>query len=204
MINVNGLANSFQWSKILCLLLLLFLGSHPLNGLSIREGALNNKRLFAFQFANGTSYYGRHDRINSASLQYYQSGPYIVTEMVVDIASSDVLLRIYHTELINTSDLQNRVASGVPGSQAQVPEAVQQLIDRGREGADQARSGQMVVKDYPASTHAKTLEYRVSEKSELEALYQRFIDILTLESTSGEDDTNAERISMAGTIFVIN
>lgn len=176
-----------------------------LDALQVRSNALNNKRLFGIQFGNETSFYGRHDRINSASLQSYQSGPYIVTEMVIDLASSDVALRVYHTELMNTSDFQSRMPDGTPGlAQSNVPASVQKLIDRGRGGVQKARSGEMVVKDYPTSTHAKTLEYRVSDKDELKKFYKRFIGIYTQnDSPADENDEEATRVSMAGTVFVV-
>lgn len=178
----------------------------PLNALHVRNGVLKNKRLFGIQFANGTSFYGRHDRINSASLQSYQSGPYIVTEVVIDLASSDVALRVYHTELMNASDFQSRLPAGVPGvAQTNIPASVQKLLDRGRAGAQRARSGDMVVKDYPTSTHAKTLEYRVSEKEELERFYKRFIGIYTQnDAPADENDEKATKVNMAGTVFVID
>ncbi|WOO42409.1 hypothetical protein [Rubellicoccus peritrichatus] len=185
--------------------LLLCAAITPLDALQVRNGTLNNKRLFGIEFGNGTSFYGRHDRINSASLQTYQSGPYIVTEMVIDLASSDVALRVYHTELMNASDLQSRLPDGTPNvAQTNVPASVQKLIDRGRSGAQKARSGGLVVKDYPTSTHAKTLEYRVSEKEELQKFYKRFIDIYTQnDAPADENDDNATRVKMAGTVFVV-
>ncbi len=192
----------------LAILSILALGSLACNslwGLNIQQGALPNKRLFAVEFPNGLSFYARHDRINSASMQRYQSGPYLVTEMVIDIADSDVLLRVYHTELMTTQRITERTPDEVPGAiRPDVPDAVQKLIDRGRKGTDRLATGDMVVKDYPTSTHAKTVEFRVSQKEELENFYQRFISIFTgQDSPAGDDDANATRITLAGTIFTL-
>lgn len=185
---------------------LLLLGHPGAQALSISQGALPNKRLFAIVFPEDLSFYARHDRINSVSLQRYQSGPYLVTEMVVDVSSSDVLLRIYHTELMNFTTAQERAPEEVPTRvKPDVPNSVQKLIDRGRSSAEQAKTGGMVVKDYPTSTHAKTAEYRITEKAELELLYDRFINAFTgEESPADENDESATRISLAGTVFRVN
>lgn len=179
--------------------------SPSLLALRIEQGVLPNKRLFAVQFPDDLSFYARHDRINSASLQSYQSGPYIVTEMVIDIADSNVLLRIYHTELMNTENVTERLPDGPPGGpRPDVPGAVQKLIDRGRQSGEQAMTAGRVVKDYPMATHAKTAEYRVSKQAELVRFYDRFIAAFTgEESPADENDNNATRVSLAGTRFTL-
>lgn len=179
--------------------------SSALNALQIEQGALANKRFFAILFPGDLSFYARHDRINSASLQTYQSGPYIVTEMVIDIAQSEALLRIYHTELLGTGDLNAHIPESTPSAmRPRVPDAVQKLIDQGRAEGEQAATGARVIKDYPTTTHAKTVEYRVANKTELLQFYERFIAaLIAADSPADETDREATRLSLAGTRFTL-
>jgi hypothetical protein len=103
------------------------------------------------------------DRISSISRhQYVLDGALLVDEVTVD-SLGQALARFYFIEPITASTSATSVAGAV---------------ERGRELIDQAakRVGtdvqNMVVKKYPETTHARTVEYRLLSKEELTSLYR--------------------------------
>lgn len=176
--------------------------SLSLNALQINQDSLNNKRLFGIEFPDGLqSFYGRHDKINSVSLQEYQAGPYSVTEVTIDIADSPLQLRLYHTELSDAKQAMTAADAASPVNNPGVPSAVQNIIDKGRGQGNAVQTP--VIKDYPITTHAKTLEFRISRKAELQQFYRAFVQAFTKSSgssSSGSDNTAQE---LAGTLFLI-
>jgi hypothetical protein len=102
------------------------------------------------------------DRISSVSRhQYVLDGALIVDEVTVDTIGQ-ALARFYYITPITDS---------APGN------TVSELANRGRELVDKAaqRAGadvqNMVVKKYPVTSHAKTIEYRILSEAELSSLY---------------------------------
>lgn len=113
-------------------------------------------------FCCGGHYMVRLDRIASISRhRYVLDGAVVVDEVTVD-TNGQALARFYHLEPV-TDGIDNDTVRGI--------------TDRGRELLNQAatRSGSgvhnMVVKTYPGTTHAKTVEYRLTSKEGLDALY---------------------------------
>jgi hypothetical protein len=106
------------------------------------------------------------DRISAVSRhQYVLDGAVIVHEVTVD-ALGQALARFYYIEPISSS------ASGSTAG-----EAAGRLADRGQELIDRAASAagtqvhEMVVKKFPETTHARTIEYRLLSEAELAALH---------------------------------
>lgn len=102
------------------------------------------------------------DRIASISRSsYVLDGGLIVTEVTIDTVGN-ALCRIYQ---ITPAAENSRVSSA-----QRLTERARELTNRASEvtGADLAN---MVQKNYPTTTHAKTVEYRVQERSTLDALY---------------------------------
>jgi len=102
------------------------------------------------------------DRIASVSRhKYVLDGALIIDEVTVD-TSGQALARFYFI---------TPITDAAPGN------AITGLADRGRELIDKAsqRTGldlqNMVVKKYPETSHAKTIEYRILSEAELAALY---------------------------------
>jgi hypothetical protein len=106
------------------------------------------------------------ERISSISRhKYVLDGAVIVDEVTVD-SLGQALARFYFLSPI--SDAATGNAAGAAASR---------IIDRGRELVDRT-AGQagteihnMVVKKFPETTHARTIEYRVLSEQELGALY---------------------------------
>jgi hypothetical protein len=102
------------------------------------------------------------DRISTISMhEYLLDGGLVVTEVTIDTVGR-ALTRFYH--IAPLSDTAGR-------------DEVTRVVDRGRELLD--RAGQkagtdaynMVQKTYPTTTHAGTIEYSISDKRDLDALY---------------------------------
>ena len=110
------------------------------------------------------------DRISAVSRhRYVLDGAVIVDEVTVD-ALGQALARFYYIEPVTDS------VGGAAG------DAARRLAKRGEqliEGA--ARSAgtdihEMVVKKFPETTHARTIEYRVLSEAELAALHQSVLN----------------------------
>ncbi len=102
------------------------------------------------------------DRIASVSRhKYVLDGSLIIDEVTVDTVGQ-ALARFYYITPITDAAPGNSVAG---------------IVDRGRELVDKAadRVGtdvqDMVVKKYPLTSHAKSIEYRVLSAATLSALY---------------------------------
>ncbi len=195
-----------SYLKVTCLAMSILTGLMQAE-VEVRDNGIRNNNLFGITFEGSEqSFYGKVASVNSASLQEYLSGPYMVTEMVIDMEGGTVQLRIYQTELLDPS---NRIPSTgnptVDGIRQRVssspPAAVQRLTEQGRSVHNQA-IGDMVVKEYPSATHARTLEFRIAERETLLELYNRFIDRYTqrnMEAAEGQ-----RRRGLAGTLFTVN
>ncbi len=206
---------SALFRTVLLALLPLLTALPAANGsLIIRYGEINNPGIFGVQFPNELSFYGRADMVYAISLQQYQTGPYLVTEMVVDIGGVTSQFRVYATEPFDAaSTLQKRLPDGTPGAvkqQTGVPPAVQKLRKKGEETLDPSQSG-LVVKDYPVATHAKTIEYRLSKAEDVQDLYEAMMDLYIRrgreavvsrrESVDNSEEIKQEINRLGGTLF---
>ena len=115
----------------------------------------------------GGHYMVRLDRIASISRhRYLLDGAVIVDEVTVD-TSGQALARFYHLTPV-TDSIGN--------------ESVGRLAERGREILEGAagRAGtdahRMVVKKYPDTTHARTIEYRIDSVEQLTSIYASLRD----------------------------
>ena len=106
------------------------------------------------------------ERISSISRhKYVLDGAVIVDEVTVD-ALGQSLARFYFL-----TPITDAVTGNAAGN------AASRIIDRGREIVDRAANEagteihNMVVKKFPDTTHARTIEYRVLSEPELGALY---------------------------------
>jgi hypothetical protein len=112
---------------------------------------------------SGGHYMVRLDRIASISRhRYLLDGAVIVDEITID-TNGQALARFYHL---------TPVSEAIPGnSGARIAERGRELIDGAarRTGTDVHN---MVVKKYPETTHARTIEYRLDTAAQLDSLYQ--------------------------------
>lgn len=106
------------------------------------------------------------DRISAISRhKYVLNGNLVVDEVTVD-STGNALVRFYFISPI--TDAMGGTNTGAAASR---------IVDRGRELIDKAAgtagtdAHNMVVKNYPDTTHAHTIEYRVHSEQEIGALY---------------------------------
>jgi hypothetical protein len=166
--------------------------------------AIRNQGIFGIKVANtDMAFYGRADAILSISFQEYTTGSFIVTEVVVDMKDSNQQLRLYNARPPGTADVANRVnrASAansqnrgldpaqasklpIPGPLAAIESKVNNVANN--------TTGDIVVKTYPTTTHAKTVEMVVSTKAELQQLYSKLITLYTGFEVEAVDGASVE------------
>jgi hypothetical protein len=159
------------------------------------------------------AFYGRADAILSISFQEYTTGSFIVAEVVIDMKDSNQQLaftpppparhgrRREPRQPRQRGQLpEPRPGSGPglppahPGQLAAVESKVNNMIS--------GTTGDIVVKTYPTTTHAKTVEMTVSSKAELLRLYNSLITLYTgfeVEAVEGAsvEGSNAAKASAA-------
>ena len=166
--------------------------------------AIRNQGIFGIKVRNtDMAFYGRADSILSISFQEYTTGAFIVAEVVIDMKDSNQQLRIYNTRTPGTADVANRAnrASAansqnrgldpkdasklpIPGALANIETKVNNVLNN--------TTGDLVVKTYPSTTHAKTVEMVVTTKAELQQLYSKMITLYTGFEVEAVDGASVE------------
>jgi hypothetical protein len=182
--------------------------------LTMTKKAIRNQGIFGIKIARtDMAFYGRADAILSISFQEYTTGSFIVAEVVIDMKDSNQQLRLYSARPPGTEDVANRVNRAseansqnrgldpaqasrlpIPGQLAAVESKVNNMIS--------GTTGDIVVKTYPTTTHAKTVEMIVSSKAELLLLYSKLTCLYTgieIEAVDGAsvEGSNAAKASSA-------
>ena len=202
----------------------------PLTSLGgkIQLNAIPNNDFFGIKIA-GTDqiFYGRADRINSITFEEYTTGTFIVSEVSIDMLGSNQLLRIYSTRIPGTADVQNRgekitQAAGSLSNTGSlttptipIPSAVTRAEEALQDTTSQSLSG-LVVKAWPATTHAKTIEFSVGTKAELQTFHRQFSNLLigkpikvkkdnvvSAQSATADDKGMVSINKIGGTLFII-
>lgn len=126
------------------------------------EEAEGSKRFWQATLPSG-NYMVAIDRISSISMhEYVLDGQLLVNEVVVD-TSGRALARFYHIASVTEAAAANTTT---------------RLAERGRQLVDQAgeRAGtnvhNLAQKNYPTTSHAGMVEYRVLNLADLKALYK--------------------------------
>lgn len=110
----------------------------------------------------GGSYIVALDRISSISKHTYViDGGLRITEVVID-TNGNSLARFYYIIPV-TEDSGSNIGAGMTGR-------AKELLDKVGERTG-ANANTMVAKQYPTTTHAKTVEFRLSDESDLDKLY---------------------------------
>ena len=174
------------------------------DGMTMKKRAFPNQGFFGIE-VKGTSmgFYGRADHVVSVSFQEYTTGAYIVSEVVVDMQGSNQQLRIYHTRPPGTADVadranrastansQNRGLDPATASKLPIPGPLAALESKVNNVTQSASAG-LVVKTYPNTTHAKTVEMVVGSKAELQRFYSAFRDLLSARTVTASAGSTIE------------
>ena len=104
------------------------------------------------------------DRICSVGKhEYIVDGGFVVTEVTIDTVGS-VVARFYYGE-------PYRPDMALASGQAML-DKMQETVETVRERAGANSLDRLVVKNYPTTTHAKTVEFRINRKENLDALFR--------------------------------
>jgi hypothetical protein len=166
--------------------------------------AIRNQGIFGIKVANtDMAFYGRADAILSISFQEYTTGSFIVAEVVIDMKDSNQQLRIYNARPPGTADVanranrasaansQNRGLDPQDASKLPIPSPLA-LIETKVNNVITNSTGDLVVKTYPTTTHAKTVEMVVLSKAELQQLYSKMITLYTGFEVEAVDGASVE------------
>ena len=166
--------------------------------------AIRNQGIFGIKVANtDMAFYGRADAILSISFQEYTTGSFIVAEVVIDMKDSNQQLRIYNTRPPGTADVanranrasaansQNRGLDPKDASKLPIPSPLA-LIESKVNNVVSDSTGDLVVKTYPNTTHAKPVEMVVLSKAELQQLYSKMITLYTGFEVEAVDGASVE------------
>ena len=132
----------------------------PTNRTSEEE---TNRRFWQCELPSGAYMVGL-DRICAVGMhEYLVEGGFLVTEVTIDTVGS-VTARFYYGEPYRS---KSEYATG----QA-VLDRAGKTVDELRDRAQMSQIDGMVVKNYPTTTHAKTIEFNITRKDNLAALFQ--------------------------------
>ncbi|MCW1884736.1 hypothetical protein OKA04_08350 [Luteolibacter flavescens] len=122
----------------------------------------DNRRFWQASLPGG-HYMVALDRISSISMhQYLLDGTMVVNEMIID-TNGRSLVRFYHV----TTSLENSAS----GTARRVVERGNELLDRvGQKTGTDVK--EIVQKNYPSTSHAGMVEFRVQSVAELDAIYK--------------------------------
>jgi hypothetical protein len=203
---------------VLVLSLLTFLA--PLHAVNVMTRAIKNGAIFGIQFpGDARSYHATEKSVMSISKQEYVTAAFMVLELNI-VTEGPALLRIYHSRALKPGELKSALgdaaqASGLPGSsiiQSPLPPQVEAMAGRGGAAADSITSD-TVFKEYPLATHSHTIEFRISNRSELLDLHDELRKHWLKEPAffeggqivSAEETTSREMKprSLGGTLFKV-
>ncbi|HKK19340.1 MAG TPA: hypothetical protein VJ952_11730 [Opitutales bacterium] len=192
----------------------------PLHAVSVTTGGIRNQALFGIQFpGDARSYHAQEKAVLSISAQEYVTAAFRVLEVNI-VTDGPALLRIYYSRALKPGELQaalgdTAAASGVPGSsivKTPLPPQVEAMAGRASGMADSITS-ETVIKEYPIATHAHTIEFRVTSRSELLELHDELKKHWLKEPAffengqiiDGSEATNKEMKprSLGGTLFTV-
>jgi hypothetical protein len=172
--------------------------------LQMSKKAIRNQGIFGIKIARtDMAFYGRADAILSISFQEYTTGSFIVAEVVIDMKDSNQQLRIYNARPPGTADVanranrasaansQNRGLDPQDASKLPIPSPLA-LIETKVNNVITNSTGDLVVKTYPTTTHAKTVEMVVLSKAELQQLYSKMITLYTGFEVEAVDGASVE------------
>ncbi len=163
----------FKFTAVFCAFALSLQTSFALK---IDDTTIRNPNRFGIQFPNGTAYYGAANKIVSISKQsfFVDASPVLVTEICIELDQSPLQVRIYNARIIGADEMASRAADSLPAGlkpYANPPESVKKMIGNAAEKTSSANTLRDIRKNYPATTHARTLEFIVEDIDELNELF---------------------------------
>ncbi len=140
---------------------------------SAQSGKIQHPKMFGINFADGSSYYALVEKVVSVSKQAYIAGPLFVTEVCIELDQSPLQVRIYNARAVPPDKAADAASKKIPYELAKQA-AKADILNSAEEKLGEVKTQQKVYKDYPATTHARTLEFVVTDLAELESFYEKF------------------------------
>ena len=158
------------------LLLVLLFAITSLNSYALQTlSTIGNPNNFGIKFPNGTQFYGNANKVVSISKQEFIVGPLLVTEVCIEFDQSHLQVRIYNSRVIPADKTSETIKKKIPetlSAKINTPNVVKKFD---KETANMTTQ-QNIYKDYPTTTHAKTLEFIVPNITELNAFFEKITD----------------------------
>lgn len=142
------------------------------------QNALRQKTVFGIVFDSESSVYVNANLVASISKQEYILGTLFVSEIVIDTVGNSQI-RIYNSSPLDPTKIKEKARKMLPThlqSATEIASYAEKAKGNIEETADVNLSGvSTVYKEYPATTHSKTIEFAVSDPDELNELYDLLI-----------------------------
>lgn len=143
-----------------------------------KSDALKNKNVFGIVFENNASVFVNAGLVSSISKQEYVLGTIFVSEIVIDTFGNSQI-RIYNSSPLDHTKIKQKAVKVLPTT-VQSATAVADYAQRAKGFVEDSYGVNLsgvdtVYKDFPATTHAKTIEFAISKPEELDNLYELLI-----------------------------
>lgn len=163
------------------------------------QDALRQKNVFGIIFDGESSVYVNANLVASISKQEYILGTLFVSEIVID-TSGNSQIRIYNSSPLDPTKIKEKARKILPThlqSATEIASYAEKAKGKIEEVSDMNLSGvSTVYKEYPTTTHAKTIEFAVSNPDELNELYNLLIADFTgstVQKTEGAKGNSAQK-----------
>jgi hypothetical protein len=141
----------------------------PITGLAQQEEPPARIQTWRAKFNPGDYAVALHSISSVSTHEYIVDGAAKVYELTIDTIGNTTT-RIYSIEAIE----------GTPGGVGEATVAnVREKLNEVRERLDTAGVTNAVIKNYPATTHSHTIEYRVSDRGQVDKLYKSVFNAWT-------------------------
>ena len=129
----------------------------------ISTESIENARLTGIKFGDNADIYIKSDTICSVSLQSYMLAGFEIAEVVIDVLGSPSQIRIY---AVNDNFVSSKggVMQKENGAFSAASESVRSALENVENTVKEKNPANInaVIKEYPRTTHSKTLEFKVS------------------------------------------
>ncbi len=197
------------FAKVSVCALLCLAASSQAFALQVKRGAFRSKEIFSVSMPDGTSFFGKENMIVSISLQKYRLEAFVLTEVNVQFLGENALIRIYNATPSNLADeIFSAARSRLPKPLSEVNPPIKDklpVVKKAENAIKKSTKVDFVSKNYPATTHAKTVEFVVPDLEELLAFYDQISsDFAPLkEESSTTIKTKNDSGKIGGTLYTI-
>jgi len=182
--------------RIIIILLSLLCPAIASAKVTTKLDAIKNTKLFGIRFsAENAEYFGSVGAVIGVSLQPYYTKAFFVQEMTIEMGASAVQLRIYSTEIIDPKKMQEKAAASTPLKDLLSPSIPIMPTPYTDAVADAEKMMNTIVyKEWPLTTHSRTIEYKLSTHKDVIDLYKQVQAAWAREAPpeGGEDTSSGE------------